>query len=234
MTAGWDPGWRLFGPWHLGILAAIAVSAWALRGALLRWPKAAGRTVAVTLAVGELIWYAYRFKVEGFQFPEGVPLQLCDLTVWLTAFTVIARRQAVFEFTFFAGSAGAGMALLFPDLWAPLCSYPSVYFFFSHGLVVASLAGLAWAGQMRPMPGCVWRSMAVLNVYAGIVALFNLAFKTNYMYLCKKPAGASPLVYLGPWPWYIVSGEIVAMGLFALLWLPFWARGRWRRPDNPA
>lgn len=213
--------WRLFGPWHLSILAAIALAAWALRHGLQRAPRAASWTIAAVLMTGELIWYGYRLKVEGFQFPEGVPLQLCDLTVWLTAFTLLFRRQAVFEFTFFAGLAGAAMALLFPDLWAPLCSYPSIYFFFAHGLIVASLAAMAWSGQMRPKPGCVWRAMLVLNVYAAIVAVFNLVFSTNYMYLREKPTGASPLDYMGPWPWYVVSGEFFALALFALLWLPF-------------
>jgi len=213
--------WRLFGPWHLSILAAIAAAAWALRAALPRWPRAAAWSISAVLAAGETTWYVYRIKVEGFQFPDGIPLQLCDLTVWLTAFTLVFRRQAVFEFTFFAGLAGAAMALFFPDLWAPLCSYPSIYFFWSHGLIVASLAALAWSGGMRPKPGCVRRSMLVLNAYGAVVACFNLVFDTNYMYLCTKPAGASPLDYMGPWPWYILSAELFAVALFALLWLPF-------------
>jgi len=220
MTVEWHP----FGAWHVAILAAIAIFTWIVKIAFERRPRALAWTVAPVLVVGELVWYAYRFRVEGFQFPAGIPLQLCDLTVWLTAFTLLARRQAVFEFTFFAGLTGAAMALIFPDLWAPLCSYPSIYFFFNHGLVVASLTALAWAGEMRPKPGCVWRSMVVLNAYAAVVAVFNVAFKTNYMYLCKKPEAASPLDYLGPWPWYVLSGEVVALGLFALLWLPFRAR----------
>jgi uncharacterized membrane protein YwaF len=58
-----------------------------------------------------------------------------------------------------------------------------------------------------------------------------LIYKTNYMYLCRKPEGASPLDYLGPWPWYIATGEVVALGLFALLWLPFRVRAGWRRAD---
>jgi len=222
--------WRLFGAWHLSILAVIGLSIWLMTLAMRRWPRATRWTVAAVMAAGEFVWYVYRLKAEGFRFPEGLPLQLCDLAVWLTAFTLIAMRQAVFEFTFFAGIAGAAMALIWPDLWAPLCSYSTIYFFFSHGLIIASMAGLAWSGAMRPKPGCVWRSMVVVNVYAVAVGLFNTWFHTNYMYLCEKPEGASLLDRMGPWPWYILSGEFLALALFATLWFPFWLRTRFMRP----
>lgn len=223
--------WRLFGAWHLGILGAIAVAAWLLTLGMRKHLRAVRWTVAAAMAAGEAYWYYYRLSVEGFRFPEGLPLQLCDLTVWLTVFSLFALRQAVFEFTFFAGVSGAAMALIWPDLWSPLCSYPTIYFFSAHGLIVASMAALAWSGTLRPKPGCVWRSMIVLNIYAALVGLFNTWYHTNYMYLCEKPEGASLLDWMGPWPWYIVSGEVVALALFALLWLPFWAANR-RTPSS--
>ena len=74
---------------------------------------------------------------------------------------------------------------------------------------------------MRPLPGCLWRVMLALNGYAASIAVFNWIFKTNYMYLCRKPDNASALDYLGPWPVYILTGELIALAFFALLWLPF-------------
>jgi uncharacterized membrane protein YwaF len=60
-----------------------------------------------------------------------------------------------------------------------------------------------------------------LNIFAVLVGTFDFFFKTDYMFLCAKPQTVSALDFLGPWPWYIVTGEGVALGLFLLLYWPF-------------
>lgn len=113
------------------------------------------------------------------------------------------------------------MALLTPDLWAPLRSYPSVYFFLAHGAIVIAVLFLVWSKERSLQPGCVWRVFVSVNLFAGIVGTFNAIFHTNYMYLCRKPGGASLLDYFGPWPVYLLCGELLALLLLWLLWLPF-------------
>lgn len=205
----------LFGPAHLAMLGATVALPWLLR----RWD--ARRWFGGFLLGNELIWYAFRIAKGWVSFPHGLPLQLCDLTLWMTVVALLARPQWAFEFAFFTGIAGAGMALATPDLWEPFPSYPTVYFFLAHGGVVAGLLHAWWSGLMRPRPGCVWRVMAVTNAYAVAIGVFNWLTGANYMYLCRKPESASLLDWLGPWPVYILSGEGIALALFTLLWLPF-------------
>jgi hypothetical integral membrane protein (TIGR02206 family) len=87
--------------------------------------------------------------------------------------------------------------------------------------VVATLIYLVAASVTRPARGALWRALLGVNVYALVVGGFNAIFGTNYMYLCRKPEGASLLDWLGPWPWYLLGGEIAALALFSLLALPF-------------
>lgn len=216
------PEFRLFGPAHLLILTAVPAVAIVL--ALLQ-RRIGGRVIRLAagsiLAANELIWYGFRLKNEGFRLPEGLPLQLCDITLWMTVIALLRARQGAYEFSYFLGIGGSSMAVLTPDLWAPLCSYPTIYFFLAHGGVVAAALFLTWGRVLRPQPGCFWRVFGILNAYAILVGLFNAIFHTNYMYLCEKPGSASLLDYLGPWPVYILGGEAVALLIFLMLWLPF-------------
>ncbi len=222
-TIGWGRGVKLFGVTHIAILAAIAGLAAILVFVSLRH-RTAARVIrwilGISLIANELVWYAFRYSQEGFRFPDGLPLELCDIAVWIAAFACLRRNVTATEFIYFAGMGGSIMALLTPDLWAPILSYPTFYFFAGHALVVAAAIVLVFGHQVRMRRGCVWRVFALLNLYALAVGLFDLYFYTDYFYLCDKPAGPSLLDWFGPWPVYIGVADLFALALFYLMWLP--------------
>jgi hypothetical integral membrane protein (TIGR02206 family) len=222
---------QLLGIAHLTILGAILVLA-ALLALLQRrlWPASKGLRLglASVLLADTLWWDGFLAWHRQLTFPGHLPIELCDLTLYLTLIALFTLSPAVFDFAYYFALAGTSMALLTPDLWEHFPSLSTVQFFFAHGLVVVSVLYLVWSQIARPRPGSVLRAMLALNAWAAFDGLFDWLFKTNYMYLRAKPVNASLLDLFGPWPWYILAAEGLAVGLFLLLYLPF------RRSGSPA
>lgn len=215
---------RIFGPIHLLILGSIPAFA-GLLVLVLHLGIGTRRTMrlflAAALILNSAVWYGYLLARGWLTFPGSLPLELCDLMLCLTIAALLTLNTSIFDVAYYGTLAGTSMALLTPDLWEAFPSFSTVQFFIAHGLVVATVLFLVWTGELRPRPGSVLRAMLALNVFAAFVGGFNVIFGTNYMYLRTKPANPSLLDYMGPWPWYILSAEGVAIVLFTLLWLPF-------------
>ncbi|HSN90398.1 MAG TPA: TIGR02206 family membrane protein [Anaeromyxobacteraceae bacterium] len=212
---------------HIAVLAAVPAVATGLAAWARARPTAAGalrRALAAAVGLHEISWYAMALARGWVDPPFGLPLHLCDLVLWATVYGLLALDRRVLEVVYYLGLGGTGMALLTPDLAAALPSWPAVAFFVAHGGVVAAILFLVLSGALRPGPRSWWRAFLWVNGYAALVGAVNAIFGTNYFYLCEKPRAPSLLDLMGPWPWYLVAGEGVALALFALLYLPF--RGR--------
>jgi hypothetical integral membrane protein (TIGR02206 family) len=212
-----------FGTAHFAIIAVVPAAATGL-AALGRRRPAAGKPIRLALAAGlaaASAAYFVRFPLMGVPlYPEHLPLDLCDVSVWLTILVLLTRSAGLFDVVYYWAMAGATMSLLTPNLREPSMAM-QVQYFADHGLIVAATLYLVWSGEARPRPGSIMRSMIALNAFAAFAGAFNWVYKTNYMYLCVKPEADTLLSICGPWPWYILSGEGVAAALFLLLYLPF-------------
>ena len=225
----------LFGHTHIALLIGIAGAAFLLSALCRRRGSPEGFSRLVRLALGfglagnELIWWVFRYSHEGVHL-SNLPLQLCDVAVWTVVWACIQPVPIVVEFAYFAGLAGAGMALLTPDLWSPWPSYPAIYFFVGHGGIVVAVAVLVFGGAARIDCRTPWRAFGLLLACTAAVGGLDAVLGVNYMYLCRKPNNASLLDAFGPWPAYLAGGAATALVLFWLLWLPI--RSMKRRPDQ--
>jgi hypothetical integral membrane protein (TIGR02206 family) len=128
--------------------------------------------------------------------------------------------QVILELAWFPGPAGATMALLTPNLISPWTTYPTVYFFLAHGGIVVCVTAVVLGGNRKFPSSAIWQSLGLLLIYAALVGTFDLISGADYMFLLRKPDAVSALDAMGPWPWYLLSGALVALALFWLLWLP--------------
>jgi len=228
---------HLFGLVHLLILAAVPLLA-ALFVALQRRFPSAARPLRILLAILLFLSSALNFGYYALRgdrmFPDHVPLDLCDASLLLLIVALLTLKPLIFDLAYYYTLAGASMSLLTPNLTDSTPAILSVQFFADHGLMVAAVLYMVWSRQARPRPWSVARAMLAVNIYAAFIFAFDTLFNSDYMFLRAKPDTVSLLTFLGPWPWYILATEPVAVTLFLLLYLPFAGRLQiifpaWRR-----
>jgi hypothetical integral membrane protein (TIGR02206 family) len=94
-------------------------------------------------------------------------------------------------------------------------------FFISHGGTLVAAAFLTLGLGMRPYPISIPRIFLWSQVYLLCAGVTDWLVNENYGYLRAKPLHASLLDRLGPWPWYILSLEAMALLSFGVYYSPF-------------
>ena len=215
---------QLFSLPHFVFIALVPLLA-----ALLTWWSRKSDSAAKRIRIGlgvmilldELAWYGYYLNQGWFTFPYSLPLQLCDITLWLTVYTLFTGNSKVYQLIYYWGLAGTTMAVLTPDVPTPPLSWLTLQFFASHGGPLVGILFLTWRKILVPVKGSYWKAWLWLHGYALLIGVFNYFLRANYFYLCAKPSEVSLLGLMGPWPVYILVGDVIAFVMFWLLWLPF-------------
>lgn len=182
-------------------------------------------TMAAVLIVNELAWHIWNLAVGQWKIQTMLPLHVCSVFVFLSAYMLVKRNYPIYEFAYFLGIAGATQAVLTPDLG--IYAFPHFrYFqtFISHGLIVTAAIYMTLVEGFRPTWKSLGRVMIWSNVYLLFVGVINWLIGSNYMYVAHKPETASLIDMLGPWPWYILALEAIGLVMFLLLYLPFAVR----------
>lgn len=170
------------------------------------------------LHIGLHLWY---INTGNWTPDQSLPFHLCTLTLLLSILLLLFPNFYLYEFVFFAGTLGALQALLTPVLEVAFPHFWYFYFFIGHGGIVLTAIFMTAVEGFRPSWTSVARTMLWLNILMVVVIPVNALTGANYMFLARKPDTVSLLDFLGPWPWYIISLEIVALVLCILLYLPF-------------
>lgn len=228
----------IFTPSHLVAIAVTIVLAAGLpvlakRAGSERLLHATAWALAVALVANDVFRCGYIITFRGWDlFVElYLPLHFCGLATYLTAFTLIARRQVPYEVAYYWGMSGATLAILTPAIQESYPSFEFFTFFVGHSGIVIGVCFATFALGMRPRFVGVWITVVVSSCVSIVLGMINQLLGSNYMFTHEAPKSASPLFFLA-WPWYIPFIASVAVALFHLLWLP-WGIGWIFRRDKP-
>ena len=230
---------ELFGPAHLAfltliVLACVLVSIFCGRFSprlrtFCRW------FLAVGLVANELGFHAWNIYYGLWSVRNHLPLHVCSVMVYASAYMLVARNYTLYEFSYFLGIGAAMQALLTPD--AGIYGFPHYRFFqtlIAHGLIVFSAVYMAVVEGFRPYPKSLLRVAVAMNLYMLAVFFINSLLGSNYLYIMHKPETASLMDALGPWPWYILSIEAIGVAICLLLYLPFFLKDLSAKRLKPA
>ena len=213
----------LLAPEHVIALLVIAATGVALVFATRRSSGRWLRVLAVVLVVDEVSWWLYLLAggVPGSRLAQSLPLQLCDVAIFVAAAALWTRNRLLVEITYFWGLAGTVQALLTPDLPQHFPSYAYWQYYIAHGGVVSAALMLVVGMRLHPRPWAAVRVAGLTLAYAVVVGIVDAVTTSNYLYLRSKPPTATLLDALGPWPVYILSATLIGIALFAILDAPF-------------
>jgi hypothetical integral membrane protein (TIGR02206 family) len=178
--------------------------------------------LAVLLVLSESGINIWRIAHGTWSMSDSLPLHMCGAGTVLAVIALLYQRFAIYEIVYFWGLGGAVQAMLQPTVGEfGFPHFRAFQFFLGHGLIIISGLYLTWVGGMRPVQRSIWRVFGWTNLYLVIVAGINLLVDGNYLFICYKPPTGSLLDFFGPWPWYILTLELVAVVSFYIYYSPF-------------
>ncbi len=151
---------------------------------------------------------------------SALPLYLCDVVSIVSALALFTKKPRLVEVAYLWGLAGTTQGLLTPTLgydWGTLEYYN---FFLQHGGVPVAAVTLVWGMRIVPEKGAFKRMVIWSWLYMGVVIGINFLIGQNYGFLSGKPNFSTMFDYMGPYPYYLITLQVVAFGLYGvLLWL---------------
>jgi hypothetical integral membrane protein (TIGR02206 family) len=139
---------------------------------------------------------------------------------------MISKSDRVYQIVYFWGMSGVFQGLITPDITNNFPHFHFIRFWVGHNGMIIALVYATVVYGMRPQICSIKKAFVASNLFLLASVIVNLILDANYFWICGKPPMPSLLDYLGPWPWYILAVELVALVHFAVAYIPFYILDR--------
>lgn len=204
----------------LGVLAVMLT--WVglrLSAPEAQWKLARGMALFISLTVVSSTFL--RWFLGDFDRTTDLPVDICNILALFLPILMWNPNYRIYEIIVFWVLLGTLMALFTPHLINGFPNFTYFKYWIVHGgLVVFMIYVSVVQGWSPGRPSVLW-SFLYLQGYIITALIANLLLGANYVYLLNKPPTASPLDWLGPWPWYLLVADALALVAFYLLYQIF-------------
>ena len=180
-----------------------------------------GFVLGIIVFINYPIWVLLEILAGSFDVSLHLPLHLCRFANILILFVMIKRNYFIFEILYFWGLSGMFQGMITPDIIEDIPHFHYFRYFAGHHLLVVAMIYAVVVYRMKPTIKSVKKAFIGLNIFLVIAFISNIIIGSNYFWIMGKPPAGSLLDYMGPWPWYILTGEFVALAHFMLAYLLF-------------
>lgn len=230
---------------HIGLFVFAAAVIMLLYFCLSRAEERTRKWVIVAICIANIVgFFIYKaalshdadfLRINGigrFNWWNELPLQLCNINMFLIPIGLLTGRRSIMGFSFFVAPLGAVMALVFPE--PAFCGYSlflprMLGFYGTHIVIFICGISLATLGIYRPRLGDFPGIYLTLCCLAGGAHAVNLILRrtvcpfANYFY--TYPADISILRLF--WHWipcpllYLLPGLLILGAYMLTLWGTF-------------
>lgn len=217
-------------PEHVGAVAVTVAVTMVVTIAARRysgpWITVVSRILALLIVLTEPSYWIQQILHHSWSARYDLPLQLSNASEFISAAALWWRTPFLVELTYFWGFGAVLQALATPDFREHFPDPAYFRFYITHGGVLLAAVFLTVGLRITPRPGAPLRVFLATVFYTAVVGVADILTGGNYMYLRQKPAAGTLLNFMGPWPWYIGTGLILAVIFLAILNAPFWLARR--------
>ena len=171
-------------------------------------------------------------NITSFNWWNELPLQLCNINMFIIPLSLILNKKFLMGFAFFIAPLGAFMAFLFPETafsGYSLLLMRNIGFYFTHGFIIVLAISLCTLGFFKPSFRLIPSICATLVFLAVIMHGVNMLLRatvcsyTNYFYTFPVDISLLSLFYqLISIPLLYLLPGLVILGIYAgLITLPF-------------
>ena len=177
--------------------------------------------IALIPFLGTFVKYPMALFEEPLNIQEDLPFHLCNFLA-LTSPLIVWKESrywiGIFYFWIMVGTLNANIT---PEIEFGYPHWGYFTYWMTHSVLIIIPLYYIIVFGIRINLKDLKNAYVMINVFVLFTLTVNYLIGSNYMYTMKKPPVASLLDILGPWPSYLISGQLLALALFFLAYLPF-------------
>ncbi len=173
-----------------------------------------------------------RLMTHTFEVLKDLPLFLCDLVALILPIIILRMDRKWLGILYFWVLGGTMQALITPELDRGFPTFEFFRYFIQHGGIVTAVIYCTIVFRIHINWRDLWNAVLYLQVYLVGIHIVNMILQSNYSYTMAKPGSDTILNFLGDWPWYILSAELLMILVFILLLTPFLLGARNRDSES--